>query len=437
VGAAGRGGGVGRGPTPLSTTFPMTLTVNNMLLDLNANPELDFLLSHNTYLSADENVNPYENLTITSQYHDTSSFLHSFSSNKSPIFLNINIQSLNSKFENLKQLILSFQTKNVLVPVIALQEIWQIPYPELVSIPGYKFIHKQRSKGRGGGVGFFLSQNIHYKILHDLSPFIEKSFESLSIEITLNNKRMVLTNIYRPPIPLPGLSASEHITNFIDNLDNLASELSSLNKPSFILSDTNINLHNTSTNHLTELYSQSLYSNGFIQTILKSTRIQTDSHSLIDHICTNIPFTDLNTGIIVSDLSDHFINFIQLPFSNFLKRKTPPKPTRLFSLDNHQRFKTALSQISWHETLNLDDVNLSFEAFWNTFKDLFDIHFPSLIRKTNRNIQKLNPFMTTGLLISRTTKNKLYIKSISHPTDSNISLYKTYRNIYNTLILLF
>jgi hypothetical protein len=136
----------------------------------------------------------------------------------------------------------------------------------------------------------------------------------------------------------------------------------------------------------------------------------------------------------VSDLSDHFINFIQLPFPNFLKRKTPPKPTRLFSLDNHQRFKTALSQISWHETLNLDDVNLSFEAFWNTFKDLFDIHFPSLIRKTNRNIQKLNPFMTTGLLISRTTKNKLYIKSISHPTDSNISLYKTYRNIYNTLI---
>ncbi len=42
--------------------------------------------------------------------------------------------------------------------------------------------------------------------------------------------------------------------------------------------------------------------------------------------------------------------------------------------------------------------------------------------------------MTTGLLISRTTKNKLYIKSISHPTDVNVSLHKTYRNIYNTLI---
>jgi hypothetical protein len=56
---------------------------------------------------------------------------------------------------------------------------------------------------------------------------------------------MVLTYIYRPLIPLPGLSSSEYITNFIDNLDNLSSELSSLNIPSFILSDTNINLHNT------------------------------------------------------------------------------------------------------------------------------------------------------------------------------------------------
>jgi hypothetical protein len=65
-GGAWRGVGVGRGPTPLSTAFPMTLTFNNMLLDLNANPELDFLTSHNAYLSADENVNPYENLTINS-----------------------------------------------------------------------------------------------------------------------------------------------------------------------------------------------------------------------------------------------------------------------------------------------------------------------------------------------------------------------------------
>jgi hypothetical protein len=179
-------------------------------------------------------------------------------------------------------------------------------------------------------VGFYLSQSIPHKILPDLSLFIEKSFESLTLEIILNSKKLILSNIYRPPTPPHNTPSSEHITNFIDLFDSLSADLSSLNLPSFILSDSNLNLHNTSSDQHIELYTQSLSSNGFLQTILKSTRIHSDNHSLIDHISTNIDFTRINSGIIVGDLSDHFINFIQLPSFKPSKKNNTPKLTRDF-----------------------------------------------------------------------------------------------------------
>jgi hypothetical protein len=95
--------------------------MRSALLDLNSNPNLDFLLSHDAYLTSDDNVNPYDNLTINSIYHDTSSFVSAFRNNPLPIILNVNIQSLSSKLDNLKQLIVFFLTNNINIPIIALQ----------------------------------------------------------------------------------------------------------------------------------------------------------------------------------------------------------------------------------------------------------------------------------------------------------------------------
>jgi hypothetical protein len=40
-------------------------------------------------------------------------------------------------------------SKNTNVKAIALQEIWTVPYPELVHIDGFTFISKTRKSGRG------------------------------------------------------------------------------------------------------------------------------------------------------------------------------------------------------------------------------------------------------------------------------------------------
>lgn len=78
-------------------------------------------------------------------------------------------------------------------------------------------------------------------------------------------------------------------------------------------------------------------SNGFIPLITKVTRIQGAAYSLIDHILTNIKPNHLGfAGTLISDLCDHFINFIEIntPSSN------PSKSTVTVSLKAYLLLKT-------------------------------------------------------------------------------------------------
>ncbi len=124
----------------------------DVLYDFNCNLELDFQHKYNL-LYNDENLNddPYSNINITSKFYDVNS-LSQLCANGQPIYLSLNIQSLNSKFEEFKQFIIELRQKNVNIDVIALQETWDIQYPDLLSIPGFQtIVFKNRRGMRGGG----------------------------------------------------------------------------------------------------------------------------------------------------------------------------------------------------------------------------------------------------------------------------------------------
>jgi hypothetical protein len=75
------------------------------------------------------------------------------------------------------------------ITAIALQEVWAVPYPELVKIEGFTLVTKIRNKGRGDGIGFYIKENLKFRIIEDLSTFTKNEFEALTVEITLNNKK--------------------------------------------------------------------------------------------------------------------------------------------------------------------------------------------------------------------------------------------------------
>ena len=127
--------------------------------------------------------------------------INKFIRSNRPLFLNINIQSLNSKYEKLKNCILSLTNNNIQIDLIALQETWSIKHPQLLDIPGFQqLVYKNRSRGRGGGVGFYIRNGLTYSVNNELSVFVDKVVESLTLDITFihNNamKQCTVTNIY-------------------------------------------------------------------------------------------------------------------------------------------------------------------------------------------------------------------------------------------------
>ena len=356
------------------------------LCELNNNSDFDLSDKVLAYYGTDVNSNPYLNINITSSFFDIVSFTAKYAHSPVPIYLSLNICSLNSKYFNLNIIITEFLKNKVPIEIIALQEIWQIPFPETVKIDGFNFIFKQRSNAKGGGVGFYLNENISYKILNGLTLFHEKTLESLTLEITRNKKKSIITNIYCSPTPPSNITQSENLANFTQILDELLHNISLFKLESLVFLDANINLLNLDRNQIALDYLDIVHSNSYIQTIVKATKIQPQSFTLIDHILTNSSNQNHETGTIVSDLSDHFFTFTTT-ISPSLKNKINVITKRNFSLSNLNNFKNYLGNFQWNDVVNCDNVNRAFDLFWDTFQAGFGLHFPETTIRFNKNMQ--------------------------------------------------
>jgi hypothetical protein len=135
------------------------------------------------------------------------------------------------------------------------------------------------------------------------------------------------------------------------------------------------------------------------------------SHLLIDHILINSPEGISHSGTVVLDISDHFMTFVQLPIQAN-KAKNTVLQSRNFSTVNINKFKQNLQTQTWDSVLACNNVNDSYTSFWDIFKLLFDLNFPVKDKKFNKNLHKLNKFMTSRLLVSRTTKINLHKKML-------------------------
>ncbi len=63
--------------------------------------------------------------------------------------------------------------------------------------------------------------------------------------------------------------------------------------------------------------------------------------------------------------------------------------------------------------------------------NLYNLHFPLREIRFNKNHHTIEPWMSKGLLISRSKKYELASLSAKNPTPNSISIFKAYRNLYN------
>ena len=135
-------------------------------------------------------------------------------------------------------------------------------------------------------------------------------------------------------------------------MDTHLARLSDTNKHTYIFTDSNINLLKLNDLPLCSEYLDTLITNGFIQIISKATRIHQQNCSLIDHIITNTNLSKYTAGTIIDDLSDHFMNFIQLTTEKINKNNLKDATKRLINEGNTLNLKNALNNTDWTQVIS-------------------------------------------------------------------------------------
>ena len=345
-----------------------------------------------------------------SPYIDTNSLAEYISSfNSSFSFISLNIQSLNSKFNQLKILVELLARHNIFLGAICLQETWLSNNVDinLFSLCGYTTVMLPASCSSHGGLIIY----IHDEFTYDVRDIYNKSeiWEGLCVDIYHNSfsKKLTLCNVYRPPRP-----RNDDIKAFIDVFSPILENLAKENDNLAVCGDFNIDLlqidHRMKFNDYFDMYT----TNGFISNIILPTRFSMRNATLIDHIFSKLNnSTTTKSAIIYSDISDHLpclmcisfkTNYDKQPKYITIQKKTASCFSSFYNDVSNTDFLSLL------DTSNGADPNENYIRFSNKLHSMINEHFPIKRVKFDKYKHKTTPWITNGILISLKCRDKLY-----------------------------
>ena len=343
---------------------------------------------------------------------------------KSFSICHVNIRSLQKNIHNLH--LMFDHTLESRFDIIALSEVWNVSNTDIFSLRGYSLEVKCRESGlRGGGVGAYIRSSLKYNVLNHTILFAE----SLWMDITIGKRKVIIGIIYRKP----NTDLSQFQNSLLSVLDDLSVDKSNI----LLLGDFNVNLLPTSIDAKSNEFLTSLETIGLDQIVTSPTRITKDSSSLIDHIYTNISNFKMHSGLIETDISDHFPVFVALECPFNVDKNGPKKKTaRSYRAYDKDLFTEDLAKIDWSKVYRCIDVDNSYLTFNNLFKEACDKHAPfktiTIGRKKNA---PRKPWVTPSIVKSIRKKHKLYSAyRTSNFDEVHAKKYKKYRNILGTVL---
>jgi hypothetical protein len=123
---------------------------------------------------------------------------------------------------------------------------------------------------------------------------------------------------------------------------------------------------------------------GLLPLIIKPTRITSHSATIIDHIYTNKLNTLYTSGIIISDVSDHFgvfTVFHNQPLNNSNKKVK----IKVYKKENLIAFKAILANTNFDSVYNCSAANEAYNKFLNLYHAAYEIAFPERIITQRKN----------------------------------------------------
>ena len=331
------------------------------------------------------------------------------------VILSCNIRSLQKHFQSIKDIILETSPC-----IFLMQEIWQIQNPTPFHINNYTLHINQRNKSLGGGVGFYIRNDID--IVNYDSILLEKIFESQLLTIKINNNHFTILN------------------NYIGHKDkkiSLEKFKTFLNKakltkyPIIACGDYNINL--LQDNQLTKDFQDILLDYAILPNINIPTRVEikngTVHSSLIDNIITKMDFPG-DFKVLTDPIADHFILMLEIHNN----KKHTKKPTyyykREITEENINRLKENL-EINWNYLENMS-TDQAVESFTNILSNKINTYLPLV--KHEWKGKKENPWFTSGLQKSKLKLRKLIKTYNKDPCSLNKIRLDNYNKAYKSLI---
>lgn len=200
------------------------------------------------------------------------------------------------------------------------------------------------------------------------------------------------------------------------------------NKTLCLCGDYNIDLCKEANDKAASDLFELLLGKGFYPLIIKPSRITDKSETLIDHIFINSLESNIISGLIINDISDHLPVFFTFDLN--MKRKEEVgfvSHRRLRNNEAINKFRQDLMEVDWKEVY-VNEVNVAYGAFLNTYLALYDKHCPLVSFKYKKKNKNMKPWITKGLANACKKKNNLYRDYITQRTKNAEMKYKVYKN---------
>lgn len=336
-----------------------------------------------------------------------------------------NIQSLRAKLSQLEILLSKDNTD-----ILCFSETYlKSQNVGIIQLPGYKLAACFcRSKSRGG-VAIYVKNNINFNSLHCIES-LSMYFNFECCGISLPELNCIIVCVYRTP--------DSNFNIFIKSLEALLQKIvirsRHVKKKVIITGDFNVDiLENTKR---TSVFKNTLLKYNLTLTINEPTRITLRSKTCLDNIITN--FKNYSSKVLHLALSDHSAQTISVPCDQGFVEKYWFYYSR--NVDKHLTlFLKHLSQLSFSEVYQCQDVQSAYSTFIELFKLIYDLCVP--IERSRLTYNKKHNWQTKGIKRASKVKRKLH-NNIFHNNNNNnkkssssfTHYYKKYCKILKSVI---
>lgn len=333
-------------------------------------------------------------------------------------FSHFNCRSLLTGFDHFSDFM-----ETEMLDAIGISETWLSTKVsnQVLAIPGYKIIRKDR-KSRGGGVALYIKNYFKHKVV-DIpeNGLVDSPLEFLWISIKLADQCICLGTLYRPP--------NNNVDRSLDCLENMLTFL--IPKHDIVLfgGDLNIDMgfcNTASTSLLTLLNRYGLH-----QLISQPTRVTVASKTILDIIAGPINLPTVEThSLKMDEISDH-----NLVYAKF-KIKTPKPPAFFKTYRNFnnfiiESFINDVIRVDWDYIYNINSVCDMVSYLNANILQIYDTHAPL---KTIRITKAPAPWLTDNLKLLIKLKKAAFNKYKQSKSNIDWQEFKSRRNYVNQCI---